>query len=131
MWPAALAARRQRARARVLDGVRIVAVEHIDAAGEAAEVGGGDAVHQEEDRRPVRIFRLMGQSNRLRRGVAVARRAMRQKARLVIGPQQRRSGARPRSADPAWRRNNDAVPCPSRARSSRRGNARSSGVGSR
>src|ERR1700690_3049777 len=76
------------ASARRLDRVRIVAVEDVDAAGEAGESLALDAGCQKQDRRAVRVLNLVGQPDRLRRGVAIPRRAMRQETRLVIDPQQ-------------------------------------------
>src|SRR5437763_7360679 len=75
--------------ARRLDRGLVVAVEHVDAAGELGHVLGFDAIDEEQDRRAVGVLGPVTEPDWLRRRVAVAPRAVRQKARVVISPEQR------------------------------------------
>lgn len=67
----------------------IVAVEEIGAAGERRQILGLDPVEENQHRGIVRVVLCVAEPDRLARGIAVARRAMREKARLVVGPQNR------------------------------------------
>src|SRR5215472_27632 len=77
------------AGARRFDRGFIVAIEHVDAAGKIGDVVGFDAVDEEQDRRAVRVFGMIAEPDRMRRGIAVTCRAVRQKACVVIGPEER------------------------------------------
>src|ERR1700738_5128898 len=72
--------------ARRLDRGGVVAVEQIGAAGEGAEILGGDAIDQDQHRGAVWVLGLVAEPDRLGRGIAIAGRAVRQKARLIVGP---------------------------------------------
>src|SRR2546429_605386 len=84
--------------ARRLDRGLVVAVEHVDAAGELGLVLGFDAIDEEQDRRAVGVLGPVTEPDWLRRRVAVAPGAVRQKARVVIGP-----------AEPQWLNRRQAV----------------------
>src|SRR5947208_9616584 len=75
--------------ARRLDRRLVVAVEHVDAAGELGDVLGFDAIDEKQDRRAVGVLGPVTEPDWLRHRVALAPRAVRQKARVVIGPEQR------------------------------------------
>src|SRR5205085_11426051 len=64
--------------ARRLDRGLVVAVEHVDAAGELGDVRGFDAIDEEQDRRAVRVPGPVAEPDRPSRRVAVAPRAARQ-----------------------------------------------------
>ena len=87
MWPAALA-RRQRSRAASTAAASLPSNRSAQRA-IGRQVAGLGAVDQHQHRRRVRVVVAVGQPDRLAGGVAVARRAVRQEARLVIGPQHR------------------------------------------
>ncbi len=71
---------------RGLDRGLVVAVEQVEAAHEAIEIAGLDAVDKDQKRGAVGIFFRRRQVDRLRLGVAVARRAVGQERRRVEGP---------------------------------------------
>src|SRR5579875_2245727 len=73
---------------RLRDGGLVVAVEHVANAGEALERRALHAIDENEHGRTVGIALAGRQEDRLALGIAVARAAMRQEARLVIGPEQ-------------------------------------------
>jgi hypothetical protein len=77
------------AAARRFDRRGVAAVEQVAAAGKGTEIVGLDPVHQYQHRRAVRVVVALRQPDRLRRGIAVAGGAVRQEARIVVGPQQR------------------------------------------
>src|ERR1051326_8324777 len=74
---------------RRIDRGLIVAVEHVDTAGILRHIVRFDAIDEKEDRRAVRVLSAIAEPDRLRRRIAVARRAVRQKTRVVIGPEER------------------------------------------
>src|SRR5712692_3382514 len=107
------------ALARRFDHGGIVAVEEVGAARERGEVLGLDPVDEDQHRRAVRVLNPLAEPDRLVRGVAVAPRAMRQKARVVIGPQQ---GAQMLDALGRGGPDNDAVAlCPGSLQEARQG----------
>src|SRR5690349_16784215 len=74
---------------RLLDRGLIVAVEHVDTAGILRHIVSFDAIDEKKDRRAVWVFGTVAEPDRLHRRIAVARRAVRQETRIVIGPEER------------------------------------------
>ena len=68
---------------------RIGPVEHVEAAFEAAGIGRGNTIDHDGDLSAIGIGVVGAKKDRLARGLAVSRRAVRQERALIVGPERR------------------------------------------
>src|SRR5665213_3970623 len=83
------------ALARASDGGLVIAVEHVADATILRDARRARAIDEDEHARRIRVFVFEGEPDRLPRGIAVPRGAVRQEALVAIGPEQRIERIRP------------------------------------